>query len=74
MRSFDYDHRFISSGDALFRADETNLTLGVVYISIGESSEILFSRLVGGRDSMDKRIRKGGLRRVWWDLLLRNSS
>jgi hypothetical protein len=70
IRSLDYDHRFISSVDTLFRADYTNLTLGVVHISIGESSEIHFSALVGGGDPVNKRMSKGGLRRIWCDLVL----
>jgi len=71
IRSLDYDHRFISSVDALFRTDYTNLSLEVVHISIGESSEIHFSLLVGDGDPVNRRMSKGSLRRVWCDLLLR---
>ncbi len=71
IRGFDYDHHFISSADALFHTDYMNLTLRVVHILIGKLSEIPHSMLVGGRDPVDKQIKKGSLRGVW-DLLLRN--
>jgi hypothetical protein len=57
----EYDHHFKSTGRARFHTDHTNLCLGVVQITTGESSEIFCSCLVGSRDPVNKRMRKGSL-------------
>lgn len=60
----EYDHHFESTGRARFHADHTDLCIGVVQISNGESPEIFCSCLVGGRDPVNKWMRKGRLNRA----------
>jgi hypothetical protein len=63
-RRLECDHDFIMTSDAFFHTDHTNLCIWMVPITTCELSEILWSRLVGNRDTVNKRpgMRKGGLR------------
>ena len=68
IRSLEYDCHFNSTSGASFRSDHSDLCIGVVQIMTGKASEIFCSSLgdwVGGRDSMDKRMRKGCLNKAW---------
>ena len=67
-RRLQCDNDFILTS-ALFHTDHTNLRIRMVPITTGESSEILWSRLVGSRDIVNKRMRKGHLRGVWYHML-----
>lgn len=51
-----------------FHIDHVNLCIGMVPIPTGELLEIFWSWLVGNRDIVRKRMRKGGLRRVWYHM------
>jgi hypothetical protein len=64
-----YDHHLDSTSRAYFYGDHTNLCVGVVQITIGESSEIFCSSLVGGRDPVNKRMRKGSMNKARWIVL-----
>jgi hypothetical protein len=68
-----YDHHLNSATRAYFHGDHTDLCVGVVQITIGESSEIFCSSLVGGRDPVNKWMRKGGMNKARW-IVLRNVS
>jgi hypothetical protein len=70
MQSED-DHYFKSTHGARFHADHINLCVGVLQITTGELSQVFCSCLGGGRDPVDKRMRKGGLNRVRC-IMLRN--
>jgi hypothetical protein len=61
-RRLECDHDFILTSGARFHTDPTNMCSGVVPITTGKSSEILWSWLVGSR-------RKGSLRGVWYHML-----
>jgi hypothetical protein len=65
----EHDHHFESTGGPRFRADHTNLCIGVLQITTGKLSEIFCSCLVGGRDMVNKRTRKRGLNRAWCIML-----
>ena len=67
IRCLEYDRHFNSTSGASFHSDHTNLCIGVVQIMTGESLEIICPclRRVGGRDPMNKRIRKGSLSKAW---------
>ena len=68
-RRLECDHDFILTGCSRFHTDRTNLCIGVVPITTGESSEILWSGLVGSRHTVNKPVGKGGLRGVWYYIL-----
>ena len=68
IKRLQYDHGFKTTCDALFRADHTNLCTRVFQISDGKSSEVLGSRLVGGRDS-NEWVGKSILRRAKCNVL-----
>jgi hypothetical protein len=61
-RRLECDNDFILTSGARFHTDPTNMYSGVVPITTGKSSEILWSWLVGSR-------RKGSLRGVWYHML-----
>jgi hypothetical protein len=69
IRCLQYDHDLKATSGALFRGDHTNLCVRVVQITIGQSSEVVGSRLVGGRDPVNKCMGKGGLRRARCNVL-----
>jgi hypothetical protein len=63
----EYDRHFNSTSGGRLHRDHANLCIRVVQIMAGESSEIFYSclaRWVGGRDPMNKRMRKGCLNKV----------
>ena len=57
----EHDHHFISTSSSRFHADYTNLCIGVVQITNGESTEMFCSSLIGSRDPVNKRMRKGAI-------------
>lgn len=68
IRRLEDDRYFDSTRGASFHGDHTNLCIGVVQVMTDESSKIFCSCLggrVGGRDTMNKRMRKGGLKKAW---------
>ena len=68
IRCLEYDRHFNPTSGASFHSDHINLCIGMVQIVTGESSEIFYSCLGGqggGRDPMDKRMRKGDLDKAW---------
>jgi hypothetical protein len=65
----EYDHHSKSTSGSRFHADHANLCIGVVQITNGQSSKILCSSLVGDRNLVNERIRKGSMDRR---ALLRN--
>ena len=68
-RRLECDHDYILTSGALFHTDHTNLCIRVIPITTGKSSEILWSRLVRSRHTVNKWMRKGSLRRVWHPML-----
>ena len=68
-RHLECDHDFILTSGARFRTDHTNLCIGVIPIATSKLSEILWSWLVGSTDTVNKLMRKGSLRRVWYHML-----
>ena len=67
IRHLQYDHNFKSTSGALFRANHANQGTGVVQMTIGQSSEVLGSGVIGSRDPVNKW--KGGLRRARCNVL-----
>ena len=67
----EYDNYFNSTSGPYFHIDHTDLCIGVVQTTNGKSSKIVCSSLVGGRDPVNKGIRKGSLNRALC-IMLRN--
>ena len=65
----EYDHHFISTSSPRFHADYTNLRIGVIQITNGEPTEMFCSSLVGSRDPVNKRMRKGIINRALCNML-----
>ena len=65
----EHDHHFKPTSGTHFHADHTYLCIWVVQITTGDSSEIFSPCWIGGRDLVNKRMRKCGLNNVWWIIL-----
>ena len=65
----EYDHHFISTSSLRFHAHYTNRCIGVIQITNGEPTEMFCSSLVGSRDPVNKRMRKGTINRALCNML-----